>query len=305
MTVDQEPDMKPKEFSVGNALKTAREDRSYSLAYVAAQTLLHEKVVTALEADDYAQLPSAVFVSGYIRTYAKVLEIDPQPLLDAYKKTTLLQQEEVAPQSVKQKTLFQKANHKQPIISTLLVIAVLLGLTSSWWLQRDVEHPVELSSENVPGVEDLVEVEVEEQHQVGLGEVSPDNESSLVPNQDDVSPQVEVEEQASIIDRVLSISESDDESDPVVSGNVQDPVKITVTFLEESWTEIFDVRKRRLLHGLIKPGAVRVVYGEAPFSIFFGNAQGVEVKINDKPFNHIPFARENKTARFLVEDGNS
>lgn len=308
MTADQEADMGNKDFSAGAALQAARKERSYSLAYVAAQTLLHEKVISALEADDYEQLPSPVFVGGYIRTYAKVLEIDPQPLLDDYKKTIPAKPQEVVSQSVKQKSLFQKSNHKQPIISTLLVIAVLLGLTSSWWLQREIEHPVELLSDDVPGiVEDTIEIEAEaeEEYQVGLGEISPDNESSLLPNQQNVSPQVEIEEQASLVDRVLSVAESDDEPEPVISGNVQDPVKITVTFLEESWTEIFDVRKRRLLHGLIKPGAVRVVYGEAPFNIFFGNAHGVEVKINDKPFNHIRYARKNKTARFLVEEGNS
>lgn len=305
MTTDQEPDKYIEEFSVGNILQAARKDRSFSLAYVAAQTLLHEKVITALESDDYAQLPSPVFVSGYIRTYAKVLEIDPQPLLEAYKKTRPAQILEVSPQANEKKTLFQQSKHKQPIISTLLVIAVLLGLTSSWWLQREIEHPVELLSEDVPGVEELIEDETEEQHQVGLGEISPDNESSLIPNQENVSSQIEIEEQANLVDRVLSIAESTDEPEPIVSGDVQDPVKITVTFVEESWTEIFDVRKRRLLHGLIKPGAVRVVYGEAPFSIFFGNAHGVEVKINDKPFNHIRYARKNKTARFLVEEGNS
>ena len=91
----------------------------------------------------------------------------------------------------------------------------------------------------------------------------------------------------------------------MISGNAQDSVKITVTYVEESWTEIFDVRKRRLLHGLIKPGAVRIIYGEAPFNVFFGNAPGVELKINDKPFNHIPYARSNKTARFQIEDVNT
>lgn len=303
--IDKEPNVSGTELSIGNALKSAREEKAYSINYIASETLLHEKVIAALEAEDYSQLPSAVFVGGYIRAYAKVLEIDAEPLIEIYKKIEPSQPVSKVSSRVKQKALFQQANNKQPIISTMLVVAVLLGLTSSWWLQREIEYPVELFPEDIPGVENLVSDQADDEHQVGLGEISPDNESSLVSNQDSVIKQVEVEESASIIDRVLSIAESDDEPQPIVSGNVQDPVKITVTFLEESWTEIFDVRKRRLLHGLIKPGAVRVVYGEAPFNIFFGNAQGVEVKINDKLFDHIRYARKNKTARFLVEDGNS
>ena len=294
-----------KTLSLGDTLKSAREDRAYSRAYVVSETLLQEDIIIALEEENYSQLPAAVFVRGYIRTYAKLLEIDVNSLLDAYNQTESSQSTSMLSRRLEQRAQYKQPSNKVPIVSTMLVVLVLFALSSSWWLQREIDHPVELLSEDIPGVENLTGDEANNDYQVGLGEISPDNESSLTPNQDSFVDQAEVEEPEGIIERVLSIAESNDEQEPVVSGDVQDPVKITVTFLEESWTEIFDVRKRRLLHGLIKQGAVRVVYGEAPFNIFFGNAQGVEVMINDKPFNHIRYARENKTARFLVEDGNS
>lgn len=91
---------------------------------------------------------------------------------------------------------------------------------------------------------------------------------------------------------------------PVSGGDIE-KVRITVRYTQESWTEIFDARKRRLLHGLIKPGATRVISGQAPFNVFLGNSPGVELEINGKPFDHSVYMRRNNTARFLIDDINS
>ena len=89
------------------------------------------------------------------------------------------------------------------------------------------------------------------------------------------------------------------------SGGELDKVRITVRYTQESWTEIFDARKRRLLHGLIKPGATRVISGQAPFNVFLGNSPGVQLEINGKPFDHSGYMRRNNTARFLIDDINT
>jgi len=53
------------------------------VADVAAQLRISARQVQALEADRYADLPGAVFVRGFIRNYARVLKLDPVPLLHA------------------------------------------------------------------------------------------------------------------------------------------------------------------------------------------------------------------------------
>jgi cytoskeleton protein RodZ len=46
--------------------------------------------VQALESDEYGKLPGATFIRGIIRSYAKLLQIDAQPLLAAYERSAAL-----------------------------------------------------------------------------------------------------------------------------------------------------------------------------------------------------------------------
>ena len=65
----------------GALLGAAREAQNLSVADVARQLKLSRAQVEALEAGDYEQLPGPVFVRGFIRNYARLLKLDPEPLL--------------------------------------------------------------------------------------------------------------------------------------------------------------------------------------------------------------------------------
>jgi cytoskeleton protein RodZ len=67
--------------SAGAVLAAAREELNLSVAEVARHLKLSPAQVEALEAGAYDRLPGRVFVRGFLRNYAKLLGIDPQPLL--------------------------------------------------------------------------------------------------------------------------------------------------------------------------------------------------------------------------------
>src|SRR5512147_626254 len=73
----------PQKFSVGAVLREAREQQGLSVADVANRIKFAPRQIEAMEADDYAQLPEATFVRGFVRSYARLLEIDAAPLLAA------------------------------------------------------------------------------------------------------------------------------------------------------------------------------------------------------------------------------
>lgn len=66
---------------VGRMLTDARLAREWTVAQVADKLKLTTRQVEALEAEDLSRLPSAVFVRGFIRNYARLLEISPEALL--------------------------------------------------------------------------------------------------------------------------------------------------------------------------------------------------------------------------------
>lgn len=67
--------------SIGAMLAHARTERDWSVQQVADQLKLSPKQIIALEGNKFDDLPKLVIVRGFIRTYAKLLKIDADPLV--------------------------------------------------------------------------------------------------------------------------------------------------------------------------------------------------------------------------------
>ncbi len=65
----------------GKILAAQREAMGWSVEQVADQLKLAVRQVVALEAGDYASLPGAAVVRGFVRAYAKVVKLDAVPLV--------------------------------------------------------------------------------------------------------------------------------------------------------------------------------------------------------------------------------
>jgi len=68
----------------GVALKSAREALNVSVREVADALNLPLHIVEAIEANDYERLPQAVFTRGYLRSYARLLELDSEAIVSSY-----------------------------------------------------------------------------------------------------------------------------------------------------------------------------------------------------------------------------
>jgi cytoskeleton protein RodZ len=76
------PDNQPPVRGVpGQALAAQREALGWSVEQVADQLKLAVRQVIALEAGDYAALPSPAVTRGFVRAYAKLVKVDPAPLV--------------------------------------------------------------------------------------------------------------------------------------------------------------------------------------------------------------------------------
>jgi len=72
------------EGSPGAILAAARLDKGLSAEYIAGKLNLRVKMIELLELDDYKTLPDPVFIKGYLRGYAKLLGLNPEPLLKTF-----------------------------------------------------------------------------------------------------------------------------------------------------------------------------------------------------------------------------
>ncbi len=69
---------------LGHILREARETKGLSIEEVQEETRINAKYLAAMENGDYAVLPSPVHVRGFLRNYARFLNLDPDPLLERH-----------------------------------------------------------------------------------------------------------------------------------------------------------------------------------------------------------------------------
>jgi len=67
--------------TVGEMLKEERERYRLSIEEVSKRTRIRVAYLQALEENDFQDLPAATFVKGYIKTYAKLFDLEYQPLI--------------------------------------------------------------------------------------------------------------------------------------------------------------------------------------------------------------------------------
>lgn len=77
---------------IGLYLKQVREQQGYTLEEMNRITNIHIHYLKALEQDRFDLLPSPFYAKAFLRTYAKSLGIDAQPLLEQFDQTILQSQ---------------------------------------------------------------------------------------------------------------------------------------------------------------------------------------------------------------------
>ncbi|MGI5891508.1 MAG: helix-turn-helix domain-containing protein [Bacillota bacterium] len=71
---------------IGSYLREVREKRSISQAMVEDATKIPMRYIQAIEDGDFSILPGRAYTIGFIRTYAKFLQVDSDELIDFYKE---------------------------------------------------------------------------------------------------------------------------------------------------------------------------------------------------------------------------
>ncbi|MDG5749200.1 helix-turn-helix domain-containing protein [Qipengyuania sp. XHP0207] len=67
--------------TVGARLRAAREGKGYELDQIAAETRIPRRHLEAIEADDFAALPSRTYAIGFSRTYARAVDLDENEVI--------------------------------------------------------------------------------------------------------------------------------------------------------------------------------------------------------------------------------
>jgi cytoskeleton protein RodZ len=117
-------------LSVGKTLREAREQLGLSVNDVANRIKFAPKQIEWLEAEDYVRLPEAAFVRGFVRSYARLLELDPARLLSGLPSSHVQASstQEVKSVEIPLPSALSARRHNIIWLAAALVIAVSLAI---------------------------------------------------------------------------------------------------------------------------------------------------------------------------------
>src|SRR5512139_971744 len=92
--------------TLGSYLRTVREARNIDLREAAQQTRISINYLKAIEEEDFSKLPGEVFVKGFLKSYARFLQLNEDEVMARY--AGLAKPAAPAPPAAGQKTEKQK-----------------------------------------------------------------------------------------------------------------------------------------------------------------------------------------------------
>ena len=112
----------------GELLRAARESAGLSIGDIATRLRMAVRQIDALEKSDYANLPSGTFLRGFVRNYAKSVQIDPLLAITLLEKThSIAAVTKPAPIVVPSQDINIYINSNE-LASTKIRIAILVGV---------------------------------------------------------------------------------------------------------------------------------------------------------------------------------
>lgn len=149
MTHDNQPislSDEPTSSHFGDRLRTARESLGHEAKDIAAQLRLNPNIILMLESSQYPQDLPLTFLRGYLRSYARFLQIPEQELNDALAN---IKQKAAAPapsapatptergfiaQLCLTRDEFSRSSNRFMQVFTYVIVFTLIGLVGSWWV---------------------------------------------------------------------------------------------------------------------------------------------------------------------------
>ena len=294
--------------ATGAVLFKERRRQGLSLGDISRQLKLSVRQVEALERDDYAGYKSPVFIHGFIRNYAKLLGLDPEPLIRATDLS--LDPPVIAALTARQQERSQatRLENRKYRLWPALVTVLLAGIAAAVYFgsrhapdARRAAPTAAARDKSKSGPSSKVAAETKPAAEAkARTESKPEVESAARPAarpeaKPEIKPGAKTEARVGSVEQRLR--SGTDAALPAESGG---RVTVRLIFEQDSWVEIKD-RAGNTIFGQLNPaGSRRSISGEAPLSVVVGNATGVRLFQGDKSIDLAPHTRVD-VARLKLE----
>jgi len=309
--------------AVGSRLAQLREAKGWTVDDVSARLKVAPQKLRALEAGDISHLPGVTFALGVVRSYAKMLGVDPEPFAHALRRERGVSQVDMSmpassgtdlPRGRVSIPLGGSSRHHPWLWGTAIVvvavIAVLMwhtGGDSSSWLARfkgggTEQHAAAASAPAASSAEEAAAGGAstaagnDAPAQVVASAAAPQAVASAAPAPAAVAPA----SQPAVATAAASGAAVPAQPASVVVAAGQSMVELKVK--QDCWFSVRDKNGKELFSALVRAGETKQVAGDGPFKVTIGNKAGLDaVAFDGKPVDPAKYsAARGNVARFTL-----
>lgn len=263
---------------VGQELAAAREARGLALTDVAQSLKFAPRQLEALEQERFEALPGATFAKGMVRSYARLLKLDPEPLLERVSGRFQIPDSNNLAARYHQPVPFSDNARRSTFVylGLSLGVLVIVGAVAYEWHQERTSAAKAPKSTTVAKKAPASVPQRSEPVRAAVAPVVPAVPASVQENK----PVVAEEKKQLLVPAPATAT-------PPAAGRH----RLVVRTEGEAWIEIKDSAERMLVSSLNPPGAERVVRGRPPYTVVIGNPAHVRVTYDDKPIDLAPHSK--------------
>lgn len=282
----------------GQQLRLAREKLGYSQEYVANQLCLKQSTVRDIEEDKNPQGLALTFIRGYLRAYARLVEIPENVLFPTHDAQATVPMRDLTGAPIRgfplNKARTRKIRDSWLMRITWLILLIVLGLTATWWwqnhkMQRQVINDMNIESSNqlsqtagqgdvtVLGNQTPVNTESQLTSTVVVNSSVSHSLVNVTPVNNELSLMLEMQRQASLFPNQSALLSAEAATQLQVAENL-----LTMDFNANCWVDIRDSTGQRLASGIQKGGSKIELSGKPPYQIKIGVPSAVTITFKDK-----------------------
>ncbi|MDF0750645.1 DUF4115 domain-containing protein [Marinobacter sp. 71-i] len=314
----------------GQQLKRAREQKGLSVTAVAEAQHLRPAVIQAIEDGEYEQIDSELFLKGYVRTYARQVDLDPDAIIATLdQELEPLRQQKVEAEEANPLVDIERRRRQKRRIARLLLfllaiaVIVFLGLRFMGELDGTVEDTAEpdvateaespeQGDEADPLDNGTDETVTESQPEPVVEEPIIEENGELTSTPPEVVPP-EAPEQAEA--PAPDVEEVDESRVPVVTSSPEPTFqesaqpeaavgtgRLEMTFTDKCWVQVTDSVGNRLVGSLQREGDQIDVSGRLPIDVVVGAVDAIEsIRFDGEPVDLAGFRVVNNRAEFTLD----
>jgi cytoskeleton protein RodZ len=299
----------------GAALKAARERAGLSVDQAAQALKLAPRQVRALEDEDFGQLPGRTFARGFVRNYARLVNLDGEALLaqlpDASHSPAL-----AAPSLHSTGTTMGEvpsARIGRPAVNRWVVPAVLVtlivGAGAYEWSRNRVApteraEPADAATALGPATQTSGTARTELPNPLSAPAEPPAAEAPAA-GANAASPPAANAQPSEAAPAASAPSASVAQPPDGASASVTAPASpatpsaaladapLVLTYRAPSWTQVRDSRGQVLLNRIIPGGSEQSIHGTPPFEVTIGNARAVTNVYRGQEIDLNRYSRQN------------